>query len=193
MKYLGISASALLLVVYSTSAASAQYAQYGLYNSSSLLEATQAGCHANQMWPSQYIPAARRSVNSAYAAMVNNGWRRQNLLGAYHFDPDSNELTEAGKLKVNWILSQAPQNRRSIFVERGVDQSNTAARVASVQGWAANRSPATGVVDINDTHIVAEGHPASVVDSIFVGFQANKPAPVLPKASTSSSSGSSSQ
>ncbi|NOY30692.1 MAG: hypothetical protein GXP28_11150 [Planctomycetes bacterium] len=192
MKTLSISASFVLLLVCSTSVASAQqYTQYGLYGSSSALGACEAGCRSNQMWPSQYVPAARRSVQSAYEVMVNNGWRRQNLLGAYHFNPDSNELTEAGKLKVKWILSQAPQHRRSIFVERGPDQSRTDARVASINGWASTMSPSVGIVDINDTHIVAEGHPAGAVDHIFVGFQTNQPAPVLPAAgSTSSSSGS---
>jgi len=191
MKTLSISASALLLLVCSASTASAQqYAQYGLYGSSSALGACEAGCRTNQMWPSQYIPAARRSVLSAYEVMINNGWRRQNLLGAYHFNPGSNELTEAGKLKVKWILSQAPQHRRSIFVERGPDQSKTAARVASINNWASAMSPSVGIVDVNDTHIVAEGHPAGTVDHIFVGFQTNQPAPVLPATGLSSSGSS---
>ncbi len=192
MNILSISATVLLLLVCSTSTVSAQqYTQYGLHGSPSALGACKAGCRTNQMWPSQYVPAARRSVLSAYEVMVNNGWRRQNLLGAYHFNPDSNELTEAGKLKVKWILSQAPQHRRSIFVERGGDQTRTAARVASINDWASTMSPSVGIVDINDTHLVAEGHPAGAVDHIFVGFQTNKPAPVLPAAVSSSSSGSS--
>jgi len=140
------------------------------------------------MWPCQYVPAARRSVLSAYEVMVNNGWRRQNLVGAYHFDPDTNELTEAGKLKVKWILSQAPLHRRSIFVERGPDQSNTSARVASINQWASTLSPSVGTVDINDTHIVSEGHPAATVDHVFVGFQTNQLPPVLPVEDSSSSS-----
>jgi len=193
MKYLSISVRVLLLLVCSSSAANAQYTQYGLYGSSSALEATCVGCRSNQMWPSQYIPAARRSVLSAYDAMVNNGWRRQNLLGAYHFDPDTNELTDAGKLKVKWILSQAPQHRRNIFVERGPDQSRTSARVVAINHWASTLSPSVGIIDINDTHIVAEGHPAGTVDQIFVGFRANQPPPVLPAANSSSSSSGSSQ
>jgi len=193
MKTLSLSASVLLLLICSTSTSSAQQTtQNGLNGSPSALGACEAGCRANQMWPSQYVPAARRSVQNVYEIMVNNGWRRQNLLGAYHFNPDSNELTEAGKLKVKWILSQAPQHRRSIFVERGSDPSRTDARVASINHWASAMSPSVGIVDINDTHLVAEGHPAGAVDHIFVGFQTNKPAPVLPApVSSSSSSGSS--
>jgi len=139
------------------------------------------GYHANVNWPAQYIPPARRSVHSVYDAMTNNGWRRQNLLGAYHFDPETNELTEAGKLKLQWILTQTPLHRRSVFVERGRDMSHTAVRVASVHRWTSNTSPAIDGVDVNDTHIVAEGRAAGTVDHIFTGFQTNQLAPVLPK------------
>ncbi|MCA9230344.1 MAG: hypothetical protein KDA57_06820 [Planctomycetales bacterium] len=192
IQYSCILASAWIALVCLASSASAQYAQYGLYGSSSLVEACHLGCRANQMWPAQYIPAARRSVYCAHEAMINNGWRRQNLLGTYHFDSETGELTEAGKLKVKWILSQTPQHRRSIFVERGADLANTADRVAAVQNWAASLSPSVGTIDVNDTHIVAEGHPAGTVDHIFVGFQTNQRPPVLPPDAGSSSSSSNS-
>ena len=111
--------------------------------------------------------------------MVNNGWRRQNLLGDYHFNEDTNELTQAGKLKVNWVLSQAPPQRRSIYVQRGSNIEETGSRVAAVHEFTSNMSPSVGAVDVNDTHIVAEGHSAGAVDHLFIGFQANQPPPVL--------------
>ncbi len=190
MKYFSVSAIALLMLACGASQAQAQNAQYGLYNSPTVAEACRRGCEANRMWPNQYIPAARRSVYSSYDAMINNGWRRQNLLGAYHFNPETQELTDAGKLKVNWILSQAPQHRRGIFVERGRDLSRTATRVASVHEWAASISPSVGSVEVNDTHLVAEGHQAAAVDRIFVGFHTNQRPPVLPVDQGSSSSSS---
>ena len=187
MKYFTLSALALLLLAASASDAKAQYARYGLYGSSSILEAWHRGCEANRMWPSQYVPAARRPINSTYSSMINNGWRRQNLLGTYHFDPKTQELTRAGKLKVNWILSQAPHQHRGIFVERAENLSKTASRVASVQDWAASLSPSVGPIDVNDTHLVAEGHQADAVDKVFVGYQTNQPPPVLPADKGSSS------
>lgn len=139
----------------------------------------EAAYHDNNLWPNQYIPTARCAVNSAYTSMINNGWRRQNLLGDYHFDEGANELTSAGQLKAKWILTQAPQDRRTIYVQRGNTQSDTASRIAAVHGWVGHQSPAVEPVLVNDTHIVSEGHPAGSVDHIFVGFQANQPAPVL--------------
>jgi hypothetical protein len=141
--------------------------------------------HENCMWPNQYIPTARCAVNNAYVSMINNGWRRQNLLGQHHFEEGSNQLTSAGKLKTKWILTQAPQDRRMVFIERGVDQSETASRIAAVHSWASNQSPVLDPVQVNDTHIVSEGHTAGSVDHIFVGFQTNQPAPVLQPSASS--------
>jgi hypothetical protein len=140
----------------------------------------EAGYHENNLWPAQYIPTARCAVNSAYTAMINNGWRRQNLLGNYHFEQGTNELTTAGKLKTKWILTQAPQDRRMVYVERGHDQSETAARIAAVHSWTSGQSSIGEPVMVNDTHIVSEGHTAGSVDHIFTGFQTSQPAPVLP-------------
>ena len=176
MKKIIIAASALLVLV---SASSVSYGQQ-CGCQPSLGQQFRAGYDANVQWPRHYIPPARRTVCATYAAMVNNGWRRQNLLGNYHFNQQTNQLTNAGKLKVNWILSQAPANRRNVFVQRGVEELETTARIASVHDYAGNMSPNVGQVNVNDTHIVAEGHSASSVDSVFVGYEANRLPPVLP-------------
>ncbi len=144
----------------------------------------------NSMWPSPYIMPARNSINAMYESMISNGWRRQNLLGRHHFDADTQQLTQAGKLKVEWILTQTPPQRRNIFVERGADESLTAKRIESIQQYTARMSPAPGPAMITDTHLVAEGHPASAVDAMFTGYQSNKPAPVLPAPSNGTDDGS---
>ncbi|MCH2114332.1 MAG: hypothetical protein MK171_05400 [Pirellulales bacterium] len=179
-------ASTLLGLIAMASEASAQYGGHGNHS----YQTTKTGSFRagnNVAWPRAYIPASRRAVFQTYAAMVHNGWRRQNLLGQHHFDPTSNQLNEAGKRKVKWILSQAPVQHRGVFVERGLNKEETVARIAAVHDNAAGLSPAVGPIDVNDTHIVAEGHLGGSVDSTFVGFQANKPLPVLPAKTGSSS------
>ena len=139
-----------------------------------------AGYRANVVWPRQFVPAARRGICDTFAVMTNNGWRRQNLLGAYHFDPVTNKLTSAGEIKVRWILTQAPEAHRTVFVERGFNQEDTTERLAMVEQFASTLSPIISGVDVTDTHIVTEGHRASSVDNVFVGYNANRPPPVLP-------------
>ncbi len=183
MKRLCLMASTLLVLLEFTVDLQAQVGHPGACQERSLRESFYAGYRANVDWPKHYIPAARQPLCHTFAVMIDNGWRRQNLLGDHHFKSDSSELTEAGKLKVRWILSQAPRSRRGIYVQRGVDVAQTSARIAAVQANAASLSPAVKPAFVSDTHIVPEGHPAGVVDNVFVGFQNNRPAPVLPKAS----------
>jgi len=181
MKSSGIWTVALLLV---TASSTTVFAQYG---SPTLAEHFCRGYQQNVQWPIPYIQPARRSIHSAFNAVANNGWRRQNLLGNYHFNNETHQLTEAGKLKVHWILTQAPTHRRNVFVQRGSDESQTSLRVASVQALASGMSPSAEMAKVSDTHIIAEGHPARAVDATFVGYAANKLPPVLPKASAGGS------
>lgn len=137
----------------------------------------------NCIWPKQYIAPSRRGICQSFDVMVNNGWRRHNLLSKYHFDPQSGELNEAGRLKTEWTLTQNPMNHRTLYVERNiVDQQQTAERVAAVQSFASSIG-SVGAADVQETHVREHGHPAGGVDAVFTGFRANQMAPALPQAS----------
>ena len=146
------------------------------------------GYHANQMWPWPYVCPDRIAVREPFCIMVNNGWRRQNLLGAHHFNPDTNQLNAAGQLKVQWIMTQAPPDRRSIFVERSLDhkRERPADRCPSgLRDASCRRRPHSA--QVAETSLMFEGRPASVVDATNVKFQQTMPAPVLPAAQSTSS------
>jgi hypothetical protein len=138
--------------------------------------------YQNSIWPRQYIAPSRRGICQSFELMVNNGWRRHNILGKYHFDPNTGELSEAGRLKVEWILTQSAPDRRTIYIERTVNQEQTAERLASVQALAADLS--TGAVDVQETYVRDHGHRASTVDAVFTGFGASQMVPALPPSTT---------
>ena len=75
--------------------------------------------------------------------MVANGWRRQNMLGEFHFEPATGQLTEAGRLKVRWILTACPEQHRLIYVHTAERDEETSARIAAVQQLAAQIRPMT--------------------------------------------------
>ena len=140
------------------------------------------GYHANQMWPWPYVCPDRIAVREPFCIMVNNGWRRQNLIGAHHFIPETNQLNAAGQLRVQWIMTQAPPDRRSIFVERSLDQNVNNQRIAAVQEYATQVAIDGRAPQVAQTHLVSEGRPASVVDFTNTKFQQSMPLPVLPAA-----------
>jgi hypothetical protein len=137
------------------------------------------GCNQNYLWPWPYVCADRVAVREPFCMMVDNGWRRQNLLGPHHFNANSTELTSAGELRVRWILTQAPAERRGIFVERDITPKVTEQRLATVRQFAAQLADAD-TPQVSDTHLISEGRPAAVVDATQTRFLESMPPPVLP-------------
>jgi hypothetical protein len=148
-----------------------------------------SGYHRNSVWPWPHFCADRVAVREPFCIMVDNGWRRQNLLGPHHFNPDTNKLTTAGELKVRWIMTQLPPERRSIFVERSLESEITAQRVETARLYAAEMSLDGLAPQVAETHLLSEGRPASVVDNTNVRFQESLPPPVLPASSPGTATG----
>ena len=143
--------------------------------------------YENSIWPRQYIVPARRGICESFDVMVRNGWRRQNLLGPYHFEADGVQLNEAGRLKVEWILTQAPPQYRVLYVQRVVSQERTIGRIEAVQQFVSGLNMG-GQGDVQETLVRDDGYPAGMVDAVFTGFKANQPIPALPAAGALESS-----
>ena len=89
--------------------------------------------YRNKMWPAPFTAADTNSVVAIFDQQRTNGWRLHNTLSSSMFDPSTHCLTEAGKAHVKWIVTQAPQNRRVVFVLQDANQQLTATRVESTQ------------------------------------------------------------
>jgi hypothetical protein len=147
-----------------------------------------SGYRVNSVWPWPYICPDRAAVREPFAMMIDNGWRRQNLLGPHHFDPVKGTLTTAGELKVHWIMTQTPPERRTIFVERSLDSTITTQRIEAAREYAVQVATDGRTPQVTDTHLVSEGRPAAVVDATFIRFHESMPPPVLPAPVGTSSS-----
>ena len=89
--------------------------------------------YRNKMWPAPFSATDTHAVVSIFEQQRSNGWRLHNTLSSAMFDPKTHCLTDAGKAHVKWIVTQAPQARRVVFVLQDVDQQLTATRVESTQ------------------------------------------------------------
>jgi hypothetical protein len=87
----------------------------------------------NKFWPQPFVEADRDSVEDPFRVMVDNGYKLQHLMSAHHFD--GVELNEAGRIKAQWLVMQAPAHRRSIYVQRSLNPQETAGRIRSVEAW----------------------------------------------------------
>lgn len=148
------------------------------------------GRQANAMWPYPYICPDRVWAHAPFDVMENNGWRRQNLLGPHHFDPQTGQLTRAGELRVQWILTQTPPHRRQVWVEQSMDSDIDAARVATAQEFANGLRSGVGEALVQETHIRSPRRPASMVDAERSSFIESRLPAVLPTGSSSTAAGS---
>jgi hypothetical protein len=141
-----------------------------------------------QCWPNPFVGPDRAAVRAPFVTQVANGWRRQNMLGEYHFEPATGQLTEAGQRKVHWILQSAPKQHRLVYVHTAGTDEETRARVAAVELLMRQMAP-NDLAPVMTTSISDDGWPADQVDLIGRKFQATTPIPRLPTGSSGSSSG----
>jgi len=141
--------------------------------------------YMNHQWPWPYVCPDRLAVREPFCIMISNGWRRQNLLGEQHFNPETNQLTRAGELRVQWIMTQAPPDRRGIFIERTLNTDANTKRLEVVRDFATKVSTDGRMPQVEDTYLMSEGRPAAMVDATNVSFMKSMPAPVLPPVNAS--------
>jgi hypothetical protein len=142
-------------------------------------------------WPAPFVCPDRQAVREPFAVMVNNGWRKQNMLGDFYFEPTTGQLKEAGKLKIRWIVFEAPEQHREIYVHIGQTSEETQARLAFVTAEASSLAPQGQVPPVMQTSISDGGYPAERVDLIERKYQSSTPIPRMPPPASQSSGGSS--
>lgn len=141
----------------------------------------------NNCWPKPFPPAARDAVRQPFYNMIDNGWRQQNLISQYHFNNETNLLTEAGKVKVRSIITELPQARRVLFVQRDANSDVTLARVDAVQQEASRVAGSGPLPQVLETSITPKGTPAHYVDAVDTRYLEGLPSPHLTPIDTSSS------
>ncbi len=150
-------------------------------------------CRHNQ-WPHPYVCWDRQAIQAPFAAMIHNGWRRQNLLADHHFKDKSGQLTEAGESTVRWLVTEAPAQHRTIYVRRAATPELTSARLDAVQQFAAKVAPDGAAPQVLETHVSPAGYPAAWPPakggSVGRTFPVSVPTKIyLPERSSSSSGG----
>ncbi len=143
-----------------------------------LCDRIEAGRQVNQRWPEPFIYSDRVQVKSPFNAMVNNGWKRQNLLGSHHFNEGSTQLSSAGEIKVHWVMTQATTKFRQVYVERSLDPKLTEQRMKIAAKYA--RLVTGKKTKINEANMMVEGRPANMVDATLGKFRESMMPPKLP-------------
>lgn len=145
--------------------------------------------HRNNAWPEPFVQVDRQAVYSPIATMVDAGWQLENTIPHQLFDPETQELTRAGELKVHWILTQMPSRRRTVFVLKGNTEEITQVRLSSVQKAATEAVGEMGPSMIALTDKVPRGGSGAYYERVNSGYESTTPAPRLPQMEDSGDGG----
>lgn len=151
------------------------------------------GHHRNNAWPEPFVEADALQVISPFEVMKRNGWRLHNTIGHELFRSSDGELMVSGYNRIQWIATQAPVNRREIYVLRGRTMQETEARVASVRTALSNMhrsgpDPAVYITDIEPS--TASGAWGTAINRKMME---ELPAPKLPSTSAAGTESSTQQ
>lgn len=136
----------------------------------------------NIRWPEQYLPADRIATRAPFAAMIANGWRSQNTISTYHFNEETGELNDTGRLKVRSVMFETPIEWRTIYVLRADRAELTTARLKAVQDYAVELAQNEPMPPVLVTTIEPRGTRGDVANRVNQQFMENAPVPMLPEA-----------
>lgn len=138
--------------------------------------------HRNNAWPEPFQTMTRDVTRAPFVVMMNNGWQMQNTIHAAFFDPETQQLTQAGQQKVRWIVTESPRHRRTVYVNRGVTQQQTNIRIDAVQQWITRWVPRGELPPVLASNAVPPMHSGYYLDQMRSKSMENIPDPVLPAA-----------
>lgn len=143
--------------------------------------------HQANYWPDPYRCEARYSAMAPFDVQMDNAWADMTNVSAFYFDPDTHELTHAGRLHVQWVLRQAPLARRSLTVQPGDLPSITESRLASVRKAVTELAGENNQIAIAVSDRVPYLTPGIDVDVSSRLFYSSFPLPRLPGTTTEQS------
>ncbi len=133
--------------------------------------------HAAHYWPLPYVCQDRQSVQEFISTQEEAGWENATTLYDYHFDNDDQSVNRSGRIQLQWILRNAPEHRKIVYVQAARDVTASNRRVASVQ---VEISEMVGVENSPPVMLRVTsplGRPALEVDTIQRNAQDSQPVP----------------
>lgn len=108
-----------------------------------------------EAWPEPFVLPDREAVREPFRTMADNGWKQQNTLNEEWFRKESNELSQAGQIKLRQMQHELPPHRRQVYVLEGATPEITSARIASVGKYLAEIAPDQPICTVLTTRIPA--------------------------------------
>ena len=122
--------------------------------------------HAAHYWPYPYYIWSRNRVMDTISAHEQNGWQDATTIYEYHFDPDTNELNDSGKLHLRWVLLNAPSKYRTLFIQTSGEEGVNEMRTVGVKQYASRLMAGQEIPPVVYRNVISVGRPAGEIDYI---------------------------
>jgi hypothetical protein len=143
----------------------------------------------NNAWPQPFTDDSARQTVAPFTVMKQNGWRLHNTIGHELFRPGDGALLTAGHNRVTWIASQAPVDRRVVYVLRGRTPEETEGRLASVRETLSRVQSSGPTPQLMITEIEPTTASGAWATQINRDWMEALPEPKLPSTSSTGSAG----
>jgi hypothetical protein len=121
--------------------------------------------HTAHYWPHPYNCQDRGDYHSLLAAQTGAGWELATTLHDYHFDGDTQQLTDAGRSQLAYILNSVPAQYRTVYVSQGVTQEMGALRAANAEKFL-RESGSPSIPPVITKVETFAGRPANEIDRL---------------------------
>ncbi len=142
--------------------------------------------HRNNAWPQPFIVRDRIAACAPFVTQADNGWYAASTLSDLHFHPETQILTEAGELKVRQIVTQYPEQHRTVFVVMGHTKRDTDTRTDSVQQAVTRIVPDGVLPDVRHVTMAPRPWSAEEINAVERAYRQSRPSPRLPPGSGAS-------
>ncbi len=128
----------------------------------------QTGLHAYHYahyWPFPHNLDDRAYVENVFNIQAGSGWVTATTLHDYHFNPETQQLTDAGRSHLMWIAQSVPVQYRAVYIDQGLSRETDQLRVETSEEFYRD-------MNIPDPPVVLavaddfQGRPAVEVDRI---------------------------
>jgi hypothetical protein len=145
--------------------------------------------HRNNCWDEPFTSIDRRAARAPFAAMVNKGWQAQNTLGQSYFHPETQVLNEAGERALHRIVTNSPEQFRTVYVAGSFEPLVVEKRIDSVQQALVRMMPDQALPAVIPAKGEPRAWPAEYIDTIDRKMNASIPSPRLPSFQAAGSDG----
>lgn len=123
------------------------------------------GYHTAHYWPHPYDCQDRADVSNLFQAQAGAGWAAATTLHDYHFDADTQQLTDAGQNHLIWVANSVPAQYRTLYISQGKTPAMGQLRVAEAEKYMQEMGFAN-VPPIVAKFETFNGRPANEVDRL---------------------------